>query len=112
MTRYLNNSIFVNPRKTDVDFDGDGRTDVSVVRIINGFCQWYIRRSLDNQFYGLQFGLGSDRILPLDFDGDGKTDIAVWRDGVYYVLQSTNAQLSAQQFGAPTDTPVASAFVQ
>jgi len=44
-----------------------------------------------------------------DFDGDGKTDLGVFRPGtsVWYVLNSHDRSLRAQQFGLGTDIPVA-----
>ncbi len=83
------------------DFDGDGRSDISVYR--NG--TWYLLQST-NGFAATQFGLATDKITPADFDGDGKTDITVFRDGVWYILQSSNAQFFSVQFGSANDIPV------
>ncbi len=66
----------------------------------------------DNSFLSVQWGLNTDKPVPGDYDGDGKTDTAVYRDGTWYVLQSSNGQFMAQQFGAPEDIPVAAANVQ
>ncbi len=87
------------------DFDGDGRSDISVYR--NG--TWYLQQSTNGTAIA-QFGLATDKITPADFDGDGKTDIAVFRDGVWYVLQSSNNQSFAVQFGIAGDVPVPSDF--
>jgi len=87
------------------DFDGDGRSDISVYR--EG--TWYLQQST-NGFAAAQFGLPADRLAPADYDGDGKTDIAVFREGVWYVLQSSNAQVFAVQFGLPGDIPVPADF--
>jgi (2Fe-2S) ferredoxin/subtilisin-like proprotein convertase family protein len=83
------------------DFDGDGRSDISVYR--NG--TWYLQQST-NGTTSAQFGLSIDKITPADYDGDGKTDLAVYRDGVWYVLQSSNAGVFAVQFGVAGDVPV------
>lgn len=40
-----------------------------------------------------------------DFDGDGKTNIAVYRDGIWYVLQSANG-FAGVSFGVAEDLPV------
>jgi len=42
------------------DYDGDNRTDFAVFR--NG--NWFIRRSSDNQFQAVQFGLTGDKPIP------------------------------------------------
>jgi subtilisin-like proprotein convertase family protein len=87
------------------DFDGDGRSDISVYR--NG--TWYLQQSTNGTAI-TQFGLANDKITPADYDGDGKTDIAVYRDGVWYVLQSSNSQFFAVQFGLSGDIPVPADF--
>ncbi len=85
------------------DFDGDGRTDVSVYRPSEGI--WYINRS-QNGFYGVQWGISSDKLAPADFDGDGKTDVAIYRDGVWYILNSADNSVRILQFGIAEDIPI------
>jgi N-acetylneuraminic acid mutarotase/(2Fe-2S) ferredoxin len=93
--------------RTLFDFDGDGRADVSVFRPSDTV--WYLLRS-QNGFTAAQFGISTDKITPADFDGDGKTDIAVYRNGTWYILRSSNAQVSILQFGLAEDTPLPSDF--
>ncbi len=89
------------------DFDGDGKSDVSVFRPDNGF--WYLLNS-SSGFTGLQFGISTDRIVPADYDGDGKTDIAVWRtDGTWYMQRSRDG-FNSVQFGSAGDVPMPADF--
>ena len=51
----------------------------------------------------VQFGLGSDFVVPGDYDGDGKTDYAVVRMGsqyVWYILRSSDGVVQITPFGA------------
>lgn len=83
------------------DFDGDGKTDLSVFR--SG--SWLVRQSGGGANINFPFGLASDTIVPGDYDGDNKTDYAVYRSGVWYVQRSTAGPL-AQAFGTAGDIPV------
>ena len=86
------------------DYDGDGRSDISVFR--PGAGDWYLQRSVEG-FTGVNFGIAEDRIVPADFDGDGKTDVAVYRPstGNWYVLNSSNGNVSYYNFGVAEDLP-------
>ena len=90
---------------TRFDFDGDGRSDVSVFRSNN----WYIQLSGNSNFYGVPFGVATDKLAPADYDGDGKTDIAVWRENVsgnqsyFYILNSSNNSVRIENFGLTGD---------
>jgi len=90
-------------RRARFDFDGDGQTDLSVIRPVDRV--WYLNRSTAG-FSAVQFGLPTDRIVPADFDGDGKTDIAVFRNGTWYWLNSGSGNsLSTAHFGMAGDIP-------
>ena len=95
------------------DFDGDGKTDISVFRPIStGSSEWYYLRSSDGVDRGFPFGLSSDRITPADFTGDGKTDIAFWRPstGFWFVLRSEDNSFFAFPFGTNGDIPAPGDF--
>ena len=91
------------------DFDGDGRTDVSVFRPSEG--NWYLNQSRAG-FAVLHWGIPSDRIVPADYDGDGKTDIAVFRgtddpnQPDFYILNSSNFTVRFMPWGLASDIPV------
>ena len=116
--RYLNTAgspAAVNPTLLYADFDGDGRSDVSVFR--SG--TWFVNPSSapsfapdsPNAFYGVQFGQAGDITVPADYDGDGKAEIAVWRAGnlaYFYILNSSNNTFRAAQFGKTGDNPTVS----
>lgn len=83
-----------------VDFDGDGKTDISVFRPAEG--NWYILNSSNNAFSVQHFGISTDKVTPADFDGDGKTDIAVFREGTWYHSRSSGGVVVVP-FGQPGD---------
>ena len=91
-------------RRTPYDFDGDGRSDISVFRQSDRI--WYLLRS-NAGFSALQFGLSDDTLAPADYDGDLKTDVAVWRgsEGNFYVLNSFNNTVRVENFGLAGDVP-------
>ena len=88
-----------------VDFDGDGKTDISIFRPGPG--EWWYQRSSDGQIPAAQFGQSTDRITPGDFTGDGKTDIAFWRPstGFWFILRSEDGSFSSFPFGTNGDIP-------
>ena len=95
--------VLIAKNKT-ADFDGDGKTDISVWRPDTGV--WYITNS-SNASYTIQgFGLSTDILAPGDFDGDGKTDLAVFRpsDGVWHLYSRTIYR--SFQWGTAGDIPV------
>lgn len=90
-----------------LDFDGDARSDLVVVRNEAGDMTWYVLRSLDGEVTGRKWGFFSDVPVPGDYDGDGLWDYAVWRptNGVFYVLRSSDNGVQIVQFGQNGDDP-------
>lgn len=98
LARLLGESL---PRRTAFDFDGDGRSDISVFRPLEG--NWYIQQSTAG-YTGTHFGITTDKLVPADYDADGKTDVAVFRDGAWYLMGSTSG-FRAYTFGQAGDIP-------
>lgn len=99
--------IFYDYQPTVLDFDGDGRTDYSVIQNSNGSLIWHTMTVYGN-YKAVNFGLSGDVPVPADFDGDYQTDIAVWRAGTpsyFYVLNSRNNTFQAVQWGTNGDMP-------
>ena len=100
--RFKGTSVQTSPTNRISDFDGDGKSDVSVFRPSTGV--WYLQQSSAG-FTGLAFGLSTDKLVPADYDGDGKTDVAVYRGGTWY-LQRSQLGFTGISFGASDDIPV------
>lgn len=89
------------------DFDGDGKSDVSVYRPATG--TWYLLGSGQAGSYAaVNFGLETDKIAPGDFDGDRKTDVAVYRpsEGRWYIFQSQTGTVRIESWGLANDVPM------
>ncbi len=93
-----------------VDFDGDGKTDISIFRPSVG--EWYFQRSSNSVVNGAQFGASTDKPIPADYTGDGKTDLAFFRpaSGQWFILRSEDSSFYAFPFGVSTDIPTAGDF--
>ncbi len=84
------------------DFNGDGRSDVSIFRPSTG--KWYVNGY--SPIYGLAFGASGDIPVSGDYNGDGKTDVAIFRPstGKWYV--NGYSPIYGLAFGSPGDIPV------
>jgi hypothetical protein len=93
------------------DYDGDGRSDFCVVRAPLGVGIWYIleRDGGGTGANPISFGsLLTDVPAPGDYDGDGRQDIAIWRDGVFWVRNSSFGNATQTfQWGQAGDVPLA-----
>jgi uncharacterized delta-60 repeat protein len=91
------------------DFDGDGKTDVSVFRPSDGY--WYLDQSAAG-FLAIHWGFAGDLLATGDYDGDNKADTAVFRPSAvageadFYLLKSNGFVYTAFSWGLPDDIPV------
>jgi uncharacterized delta-60 repeat protein len=93
-------------RTAPFDFDGDGKTDISIFRPGPG--EWWYLRSSDGGNRAYQFGLSTDVLVPGDHTGDGKADLAFYRPslGEWFVVRSEDGSYFSYPFGNATDIPV------
>lgn len=107
-------TLLVNARAVKADFDGDGKTDLSVWR--GPASSWLAIRSGNGTLFNTNWGTSiapfNDVAVPGDYDGDGRVDVAVYRrlDGTWYIVNSSNGQIRSQQWGVGTDIPVPGDF--
>jgi photosystem II stability/assembly factor-like uncharacterized protein len=97
------------------DFDGDGKTDVSIWRPNEG--AWYVLQSSNGSFFGAPFGISTDKLMPGDYDGDGWVDFGVYRssEGNWYQYLRRSISTGFNQFrvftfGIAEDIPVTDDF--
>ncbi len=99
---------------TPFDFDGDGKTDLSVFDLNDDPSRPDTRvfNSSDSTVTSAAFGSTGDLPVYSDFDGDGKTDYAVFRpsNGIWYVLESGSGTVRYTGFGLAEDVPVPQDF--
>jgi len=89
-----------------VDFDMDGKTDISVYHPPSGL--WFIRKSSDDTSYYVGYGGSDYKPVPGDYDGDGKTDIAVYHppSGLWFIKPSSGAADYYVGYGGTDYKPV------
>ena len=104
-----------------VDIDGDGRTDMSMLRFPNiappgvSPITWWNRLSFDGstQIVNPWGDANRDFPAPGDWDGDAKTDVAIYRDGAvagaqseFWILQSSTNTVRYFAWGLFGDEPI------
>lgn len=104
-----------------VDFDGDGRTDFSVLRFpsvappaLSQITYWNLR-STDGPAPAQDWGdANTDFPTPGDYDGDGKDDLALFRnsgvagaDTFFLIFRSSNSTFLGVRWGVTGDRPIA-----
>ena len=97
-------------RRSVADFDGDGRTDLSIFR--PSVAEWWYQRSFDSNVGVAQFGQPGDHVVAVDFTGDGRTDIAFFRpvNGNWFILRSEDSSYFSLPFGQMGDIPAPADF--
>lgn len=98
------------------DYDGDGRADLTAVRVEGANRVWYTKRSTDGVVIQRIFGSSTDGFFffaPVDVDGDGKQDLCVNRaisgQRNFFVLRSSDGAVSQTAWG-DTAAPASVAF--
>ncbi len=102
-------AIQVVPR-SPYDFDGDGKTDISIYR--PSTTTWWFQSSINSVQTPTTWGFSTDVLAPADYDGDNKTDVAVFRpsNGTWFILNSSTVTAAIAQFGAAGDNPIPNDF--
>jgi hypothetical protein len=95
-----------SPKRSMLDFDDDGKTDLAVFRPSIG--QWWIINSRDGGVTTKDWGAPGDVTVPGDYDGDWKTDVAVYRpsSGQWLIINSSTGLTTTKDWGASGDVPV------
>ncbi|HEV7643917.1 MAG TPA: FG-GAP-like repeat-containing protein [Pyrinomonadaceae bacterium] len=89
------------------DFDGDGRSDISIFRPSDG--NWYLMGSQIG-FNVNNFGQAGDRLASADYDGDGRSDLGIYRDGAWWYLNSSTGTVGLKFWGGAGDVPLPADF--
>jgi hypothetical protein len=98
------------------DYDGDGITDIALVRNVGGIWYWFVRPSRTGAQSAAPFAIfgvaATDLPVPGDYDGDGKTDPAVWRPNAdptqnYFFISGSTRGIYQFEWGMNGDYPVA-----
>ncbi len=100
------------PQPRFFDYDGDGKSDLSITRQVAGVREWWWAKSGDQSVSAATFGLAADIPAPADFTGDGKVDNTVFRPstGQWFILRSSDFSFFTINFGTDGDIPAPGDF--
>jgi hypothetical protein len=100
--------------RSPFDFDGDGKTDLSVFRPSDSVSQpdFLIENTSNGSNTSAAWGSVGDLAVNADYDGDGKTDYAVFRPSTrtWFILRSSNNTILTANFGLADDKLAAADF--
>lgn len=89
------------------DYDGDGKWDFAVIRLINNQYRWFIYQTSNGQLRNILFGNTGDSFFQGDVDADGKADPVIFRiiNGFNYIytFRSSDGVIQQVQWGTSGD---------
>lgn len=94
--------------RSRADYDGDGKSDLSIYRPSEG--NWYTINA-QTAINVIRWGIATDTPAPGDFDGDGKADYGIFRPTAdlspdFYIIRSNGFIIDTPAWGEPGDKPV------